>query len=219
MCILIPAYNEAQGLKELLPTLKKRNFDIIVVDDGSSDESASVARGNGAIVLSHPQKKGKGCSLRAGFEYILKNNYDGVIMMDGDGQHDPEDLDQFVQMARQMPPCIITGNRMHHPEGMPWVRLMTNYFMSFFISLACRQMIPDTQCGYRYISRDVLGHLKLTSSDFEIETEILMKVRKKGFRIYSVPIKTIYRNERSHIRPLRDTWRFIIYFLRELCSP
>ena len=138
--------------------------------------------------------------------------------MDGDGQHDVEDIDQFIDAAQKYPTCIIVGNRMSDSNTMPLIRYCTNRFMSWLISLACKQTIEDTQCGYRHISRDILEKLNLTSQDFEIETEILMQACQKGFKIHSVPIKTIYRDEKSNINPFKDTVRFFAYFIKEICS-
>ncbi|MCK5179213.1 MAG: hypothetical protein KAR32_06750, partial [Candidatus Omnitrophica bacterium] len=103
-------------------------------------------------------------------------------------------------------------------KGMPFIRYCTNRFMSWLISLACGQSIADTQCGYRYIHCEILKQLDLTSRDFEIETEILMKACQKGFKVLNVPIKTIYRNEESKINPFKDTIRFFTYFIKEICS-
>ena len=99
---------------------------------------------------------------------------------------------------------------------MPLLRLATNRFMSWLISLFCRQHIPDTQCGFRLIKTNVLRAIKLESSDFEIETEVLIEASKKGFKIASADIQTIYRDEVSKVQPVRDTIRFIAYLWREL---
>lgn len=217
-CIVIPVHNEAQYIQALIKPLKDMGHDVIVIDDGSTDETSSIAEQCGAIVIKHGQRSGKGTSLRDGFAYAVEQGYDGAIAMDGDGQHDPKDIPKFIQAAVRNPDCVITGNRMDNPENMPFIRLCTNRFMSWLISLACRQTIKDTQCGYRYISRAVLEQIHLTSRDFEIETEILMKANKKGFKILSVPIQAIYRDEKSKINPFLDTIRFFSYFIKEICS-
>lgn len=218
ICVLIPVHNEAQGIGPVVEALRAKDLDVIVIDDGSMDGSGDIAKAKGATVLRYDKKNGKGYSLQRGFEYVLKHRYEGVITMDGDGQHDPNEVEQFLKEARGNPTSLIIGNRMQNSHGMPFVRYLTNCFMSGLISLACRQSIPDTQCGYRYLSKEVLKSLELTCADFEIETEILMKACKKGFKIASTPIQTIYRDEESKIHPFKDTVRFFIYFFRELCS-
>ena len=217
-CILIPVYNEFKEIGRLVESLKRKGLPVVVIDDGSTDDSGGIAKQKGAVVIRHDQNQGKGRSLQDGFEYVLKNNYDGVITIDGDGQHDINDIDQFISKAKEHPLSVITGTRMDDSKGMPFVRFVTNRMMSWMISTLCKQNIPETQCGFRLISREVLNELKLTSSDFEIETEVLIKASKKGFKIYSVPIKTIYRDEASKINPLLDTFRFFIYMMKEIGS-
>lgn len=218
VCIIIPAHNEARAIAQVVTPLKKRGLDVVVVDDGSADQSGELARNAGAEVLRNAQRAGKGESLRRGFAYALEKNYDGVVTMDGDGQHAVDDLDQFLKKVSDDPDSVVTGNRMAHADEMPLVRRLTNRWMSFLISSICRQKIPDTQCGYRYLSNAVLRAIRLTSSDYEIETEVLIQASKKGFRIHSVPIQTIYRNEESKINPFKDTLRFIAYLVREMGS-
>ena len=217
-CVIVPAYNEIAAIGAVVEKLIKRGLDVVVIDDGSEDGSGELARRNGAHVIRHDEKMGKGKALRHGFEYALKQNYDQVVTLDGDGQHDVDDIDQFLKKSLESPKSIVTGTRLGSPEGMPWLRLLTNRIMSGFISLACHQSIPDTQCGYRLISCDILRAISISSSDFEIETEVLIKAAKKGFRIHSVPIRTIYRNEASKINPLLDTVRFVVYFIKEMCN-
>ena len=215
-CIVIPVHNEAESIGNIVTNLKRKPSFVVVVDDGSSDGSGNIAREKGAVVIRNDEKKGKGRSLQRGFEYVLNQNFDCVITMDGDGQHDVDDIEQFLKQAKVQPLCIITGNRMQDHQGMPRVRLWTNRLMSALISMVCRQRIPDTQCGFRLIPCAVLKELTLFSSDFEIETEVLIKASKKNFKITSVPIKTIYRDELSKINPVIDTFRFIVYIIKEM---
>ncbi len=218
VCIIIPAHNESKTIGSLVGSLREKEWDVIVVDDGSTDATGRIAEESGAIVIRHDQKNGKGLSLQKGFKYAIDHNYDGVIIMDGDGQHDIESIDHFLAIAEKNKNSIIVGNRFADSRGMPFIRYCTNRLMSWLISLACGQSITDTQCGYRYIGCDVLRGINLVSRDFEIETEILMKARKKGFPILDMPIRTIYRNEESKINPFKDTMRFLIYFIKEVFS-
>lgn len=219
VCIVIPANNEAKAIGPLVSALISRHYDVVVVDDGSTDGTGQIAQANGAHCIRQETKHGKGYSLRAGFEYVLHRDYDGVIMMDGDGQHDINDLECFKREICEHKVSVIVGNRMANPKGMPFIRLCTNRLMSWLISSACGQVIKDTQCGYRYVSCEILRNLILNSQDFEIETEILMKASKKGFKIISVPVRTIYSDEESKISPFKDTLRFLVYFTKELFGP
>lgn len=214
--ILIPAHNEAKAIGPLVNAVRQKGYDVVVVDDGSADKTGEIARSQGADVLVNDPRRGKGATLQRGFDHILERGYDGVVAMDGDGQHAVADIETFLEKARYFPDSVITGNRMGDTKGMPIVRKLTNMFMSGIISLICRQSIPDTQCGFRYIGAKVLKNIVLSCSDFEIETEVLVKASKKGFKIFSVPIQTIYGDEKSKIHPLRDTLRFIRYISREI---
>lgn len=218
VCILIPAYNEGKSVASLVQGVKTKGLNVVVVDDGSVDNTALQASEAGAIVLSNQQNQGKGYTLQRGFQYVLDQKFDGVICMDGDGQHAVVDLDNFLTSPHLNQDTLINGNRMANSKDMPFVRLYTNRFMSFLISAVCGQRVADSQCGYRYIGRHVLENIKLTSGCYEIESEILIKSSKKGYAIYSVPIQTIYQGEASHIRPVRDTFRFFAYLLKEVFS-
>ena len=216
IAIIIPAHNEAKAIGPLVEAVRALRYDCIVIDDGSSDQTGEVALSAQAIVLKTGYKSGKGNALKMGFDYALKNDYEALIAMDGDGQHAPGDLAAFVACYQRTGADLINGNRMGNTKDMPWLRRATNRFMSWLISLFCHQTIPDTQCGYRLIKTDVLRSIKLESSDFEIETEVLIKASIKGFKIASVNVETIYRDEVSKINPVRDTLRFIAYLGREL---
>jgi glycosyltransferase involved in cell wall biosynthesis len=216
ICLLIPAYNEAPALGRLVKDVVGRGFDALVVDDGSSDGSGAIALSAGAMVITNAKNSGKGFSLKAGFDYIVNNGYEALITIDGDGQHSPEDLAVFVDRYNIEKPDVICGNRMENPVGMPGLRFITNKVMSALISLVCHQSIKDSQCGYRLVRTDVLRNIQLSSSGFEIESEVLIRSCKKGYRIVSVPVRTIYANERSKINPFIDTIRFIVYIIREM---
>ena len=217
--IIIPAHNEARSIGFLVKTIIDLNYDVMVVDDGSSDDTALLAKTQGALVISTNKKGGKGNALRLGFAQAVGGGYDAVITLDGDGQHSPLDIGHFLECYQKTQSDIISGDRMHNPSGMPWLRRVTNRFMSWMISVICRQKIMDTQCGFRLITTRVLKSIELQCADFEIETEILIKASKKGFHIASVPIETIYRDEVSKINPLRDTLRFIRYMIGEIFRP
>ena len=216
IAVVIPAHNEEKTIGPLVEAVRALGHDCIVIDDGSQDKTDAVALQAHAQVLKTVAKRGKGNALKVGFDHVLRSGFEALMTMDGDGQHSPSDIPAFVGCYQNTNADIVTGNRMHNPKGMPLVRLLTNCLMSHLISLFCRQHIPDTQCGFRLIKTKVLQVIKLESSDFEIETEVLIKASKKGFKIASVDIQTIYSNEVSKIQPVRDTVRFIAYLWREL---
>ena len=215
VCVLIPLYNEARTIRRLVKDVANYADKCLVVDDGSTDLSGAIASEAGAIVIKHPKNYGKGVSLQSGFKKILGWKYDAVITMDGDGQHDPADLPKFIKKAKTSSAGVISGNRMGDVGKMPLIRILTNKLMSFVISKISRQKIVDSQCGYRLIKINVLEKLNLSTSRFEIESEILIEAAKYGYRIDFVPISSIYREEKSRIDPLFDTLRFIRFVFRK----
>ena len=214
ICVIIPTFNESKEISRLVKEIKGKNLDVLAVDDGSSDSTAQIASKAGAIVLRNPVNEGKGSCLRKGFKYALEHGFDAVITIDGDGQHLPEDLPNFVSLAANSKADIFAGNRMSQTRNMPFVRVLTNRFMSWVISILSKQNIPDTQCGFRLIRRNVLEKVELKTSKFETETEILIKASRLGFKIEPVSIKTIYRGEKSQINPFVDTFRFLKFIIR-----
>jgi glycosyltransferase involved in cell wall biosynthesis len=214
VAVLIPAHNESNAIEGLLKQLKRKFSTVIVVDDGSQDGTGKLARENAAVVLTHRQCMGKGAALQTGFRYILENDIPACITMDADGQHLAEDTDVFLNAYKKRPYVgIWVGKRKIKASNMPPLRRITNVCMSSIISFFSCQWIPDTQCGYRLITREVLEKIHLCTTHFEAESEMLIKASWKGFRISSVLIQTVYRNEKSKIRPLSDTLRFFLMII------
>lgn len=208
---LIPAYREERFIADVVARTRAQLAELLVVDDGSPDRTAELARGAGAEVIVHEVNQGKGVALQTGLRTLAGRGVDFVLILDADGQHLPEEIPRFLEAAAQRPECrMFVGNRMHHVETMPWNRLATNRFMSGQISLLCGQAIPDTQCGFRMIHRDLVPRL-LTGDKagrFDYETEMLILTAWAGERIGAVPVSTVYGEETSSIHPVRDTARF-----------
>jgi glycosyltransferase involved in cell wall biosynthesis len=210
ICILIPAYNESKKLKNLLPELKKSSLDILVVDDGSCDDTEETAKKAGVMTLRHKRNSGKGQALQSGFKYILKQGYDAVITMDADLQHDTRHIPDFIKAYESRDADIILGDRMLETACMPRLRLWTNKITSVIISFLTGSSIRDTQSGFRLIRRKVLEDIELSTSKFDTESELLIKALAKGFKVDYIPIRTIYfEDHKSKIKPLIDTLRFI----------
>lgn len=216
ICAIIPAFNEAGSILEVIKGVQGFGVEAIVVDDGSSDETSLIAEKQGCDIIRHNTRSGKGLSLKDGFEYALEQRYELVFTIDADGQHDPADIPIFLNRHKQFDSAAIIGNRMKDPKDMPFVRVMTNKFMSYVISKICHQHIPDTQCGYRLFTRKAISCIDIRSRKFEIESEILVKLSRKGLRIDSVPVRSIYADETSKIRPIRDSFRFIRFLVKTL---
>ncbi|MCM8781140.1 MAG: glycosyltransferase family 2 protein [Candidatus Omnitrophica bacterium] len=215
-CVIIPTYNEAKAIGYVLRQIPKEVTEVVVIDDGSTDATSLLAQDNGAVVLRNQKNEGKGASLIKGFDYAISKSFDAVITMDGDGQHLPQEILFFIQLARHSEAAIFIGNRMSDVSGMPWIRIVTNKIMSWFLSKITGQSIPDSQCGFRLIKRPVLEKIKFRTHRYETESEILIKAARLGFKIVSVPIRTIYLRKKSQINPFWDTVRFLRFILREL---
>ncbi|MBM3246103.1 MAG: glycosyltransferase family 2 protein [Candidatus Omnitrophica bacterium] len=215
-CVIIPTYNEARAIGDLVRQIRSHDLEVVVIDDGSQDNTHQIARDNGATVIKNERNQGKGASLIKGFDYALNRDFDAVITMDGDGQHEVSDIAYFIRLATYSNSGIFIGNRMSKPKSMPYNRLITNKLMSWLISKISRQRIPDTQCGFRLIKKEALEKIKLKTTKYQTESEILIKSSNLGFKIESVPIKTIYMGEKSQINPFIDTLRFIKFITKEL---
>jgi len=213
---VIPGYNAANTIGPLVQQIKTLGFEAIVVDDGSIDRTAQIATDAGALVISHIRNQGKGRALRTGFAAALQAGYEVVITMDSDGQHDPREIPRLLEHAAVSEAPLVVGNRLVNNQTMPRTRRWTNRVMSLLTSWLARQHIPDSQCGFRVIHRQVLERVSLSSNRFEIETELLLGAARLGWSVASVPINTIYNRHPSHIHPLWDTMRFARFVLRYL---
>lgn len=216
LCVLIPSYNEARTIGGIVRDLRIKGLAVYVVDDGSTDDTASIASGAGAMVVKHPKNMGKGSALREGFRRAMADGFGAVIAMDGDGQHLVSDIGNFIEMHGSGGADVIIGSRMNDLSSMPAVRVHTNRFMSWLISLVAGQRVEDSQSGYRLITRPVIEKIVLESSNYEIESEMIIKSARAGFRIGSVPIKTVYSTEKSKVNPVIDTLRFIRFMFKML---
>jgi glycosyltransferase involved in cell wall biosynthesis len=207
---IIPAYREEQHIGDVVRRTRRQLDHVLVVDDGSRDPTARCAREAGAEVIVHSQNRGKGEAIKTGLRYWLDRQFTHVIILDADGQHLPEEIDRFIVAAAQAGDrSFFLGNRMNNLTGMPFVRRVVNRYMSNRISRICQQKIPDTQCGFRMLDRQLIPELLDGGNRFDYETEMLIIASRKGYRIESVPITTVYSDEVSKIRPARDTIRFL----------
>jgi glycosyltransferase involved in cell wall biosynthesis len=207
---VIPAYREEKHIGDIVRRTRQQLDHVLVVDDGSNDQTARRAREAGAEVIVHSQNCGKGEAIKTGLRHWLDRQFTHVIILDSDGQHLPEEIDRFIAAAATAaePTFFFVGNRMNNPAGMPFIRRVVNRYMSRQISGLCGQKIPDTQCGFRMLDRQLIPELLGGGKRFDYETEMLIIASRKGYRIESVPITTIYSDEVSKISPARDAISF-----------
>jgi glycosyltransferase involved in cell wall biosynthesis len=210
---VIPAYQDEKHIGDIARRTCERLDHVLVVDDGSTDQTAERAREAGAEVVIHPENRGKGEAIKTGLAHwfaALNRQITWAILLDSDGQHLPEEIDRFLAAAAASAtgPTFLIGNRMNDIQRMPLARRVVNRYMSKEISRVCGQQIPDTQCGYRMVHRQLAPELLRGGHRFDYETEVLIIASRKGYRIESVPITTVYTDQVSKIHPLRDAFRF-----------
>ena len=218
LCVLIPAYNAEATLEGVIEGVNKSLHDIIVVYDGSSDSTSQIGREMGVTLLQHPGNRGKGRALRTGFTHVMEHGYEAVITIDADGQHDAAEIPRFIELYRKQSPDIIIGSRATQFNEMPWLRCFWNRLGAKAVSRLTKTLVSDSQSGYRLIRTDVLRDLKLTTSTYETEMELLIKACKKGYSVVNIPIigHAINDTSTSHFRPVVDTFKICMLYLRSL---
>lgn len=205
---LVCAYNEAKHIEGVVRGAA-RHLPVVVVDDGSRDGTADLASRAGAWVLRKERNAGKGAALVSGFRWAVRSGYGAVVCLDGDGQHDTEEIPRFLGQWRAGHE-VVFGNRMHDVENMPAARLAVNRLMGTTVSTMAGYRIADPQCGFRLYSAACLRTLRIKTCRYDTESEIAVQVARNGFRVASIPVRTIYQAAiRSKIRPVIDTVRFL----------
>ncbi len=207
---LIPCYFEEKRIRDVAARAHLQLDTVLVVDDGSTDGTEKEAQAAGVEVIRHTVNQGKGAAIKTGLrELSARPSIEYALILDGDGQHLPEEIPNFLEVANRTHEPMLVGTRMSDTRTMPFVRKMTNRFMSWQISRVCGQEVPDSQCGFRMIHRDLGPALAaIETVKFDYETEMLVVASRRGCKIGAVPVSTIYGDEKSKIHPVRDTIRF-----------
>lgn len=206
---LIPAYNEAATIRDLVQRTLAVVPRVVVVDDGSVDATAAQLQDLPITLLRHANNLGKAACLRAGFEYACEHGAQLVVTLDGDGQHQPEDIPRLLHTAQHFPGQIIIGARLHDRQNFPRSRYYANQVARFWISWAAGYPIADTQSGFRIYPTGLLRRLRsgdVTSRRFAFESEILIAAARHQVRSVAVAIAGLYppQARASHFRPVRD---------------
>lgn len=189
--VVVPAYNEAKRIGLVLDGLKGLRLPVVVVDDGSRDQTFEVASQYPATVLRHRVNLGKGAALKTGCEAAFRLGSDAVIMMDADGQHKIEDLTKFISILKSGTYDIIFGAR-ELSRGTPLVRRLGNKFASFLISFLFGIYVSDLLCGYRALSKKAYKKINLGSMGYGVETEMVVESGRAGLKHCEVPVETVY---------------------------
>lgn len=222
VCI-IPALNAAPTLRRVIEGLRESlpGASIVGVDDGSTDATGSIMRESCDVSESFIANRGKGAALRAAFGHAIALGATRLVTIDADGQHDPRCAPALV--AALDGADIVVGARMRIGTTMPLRRRISNAVSSAAISAVAGRSLPDTQCGYRAIRREVLAAVNAIGDRYEFETDFIIRAARSGFRIGAVPIPTIYvppeEGGRSHFRECRDAARVVATIVRHRLRP
>jgi glycosyltransferase involved in cell wall biosynthesis len=212
----MPCLNEARHVGSVVQQALTHLPVVIVVDDGSADDTSGYASRAGATVIRHGLNRGKGAALSTGLSAAMQSNFLWALVMDGDGQHSPTDIPAFLRCAELTGASLIVGDRMQQPSAMPPLRRFVNRWMSRRISARIGRDLSDTQCGFRLIDLRVWSSLVFTSKRFEVESEMLLSFLRAGQRVEFVAVKVIYKDERSKIEPISDTIRWFRWWCKAL---
>jgi glycosyltransferase involved in cell wall biosynthesis len=212
--IVIPAYNEAATIREVVIGCLAQADQVIVVDDGSTDATLQQLEDLNIVLLRHPHNQGKAASLQSGFQKALEAGCDLLITLDGDGQHEPAEIPRLLQAAADNPDTLIIAARLKECERAPKLRLFANRFADFWVSWAAGYRVTDSQSGFRLYPSSLLRAIRIETSrekGFVFESEILIEAASHNFYSTSVAVKSIYRKEGrdSHYLPWTDTWRIV----------
>jgi Glycosyl transferase family 2 len=202
--IVVPVFNEAETVGNVVAAARVYG-PVLVVDDGSRDGSAEVARRAGAEVIRHPRRRGKGEAIRTGIAAARERGAAAVVTLDGDGQHSPADLGPLLDAARARRRTIVIGGRLDAPDALPPDRLNAIRVAGFFVNWACGLRLYDTQSGFRVYPIELFDEIRLRRGGFVLETEVLVAGVARGWRVHEVPVAALARaRQRSRFRPISD---------------
>lgn len=215
ICAIIPTYNNATTLADVIRRTARYISDIIVVVDGSTDNTRSVLQSLDVpvVVVDYPQNKGKGHALKAGFEKAKELGFTHALTIDSDGQHYPEDIPALLSVSKQQPLCFVVGSRDMKAQNMPGRNTFANKFSNFWFTVQTGMRLPDTQTGMRIYPLERLHGLALLTSRYEAELELLVFAAWAGEKIVPVQIRVYYPSQEeriSHFRPAYDFTRISI---------
>ena len=217
-CVAIPALNAENTLPAVLRGVRRHVRNVVVVDDGSSDDTSRVADDGGATVLRHEANRGKGAALKTAFAWALEEEFDAVITIDADGQHLPREIAKLIAARRGTGADLIIGGRSHLFAEMLPRRRNANRFSAWTIAKAAGTDVTDSQSGFRLYSRRLLENVKLRSDGFAMESEVIVRAGRAGLHIVTIPIDLGFVDglATSHYKPVKDTLRIAWTVLKTL---
>lgn len=214
-CVLIPAHNEAGTIRAVAEGALRHINDVIVVNDGSTDDTVAQLDGLAVKVISHAENRGKGQRLAEGISYAAEQGFDGVLTLDADMQHDPDDIPAFLEAAHRAPGAMILGDRFGDNASMPWYRAFGIRFGDFFVGWSIDRRLRDAQCGMRLYPTELWRKTKVPEelkAHFVFESMVLLHAAEAGSAFVRVPIAARYSgfvSRPSHYKPFKDTWSIV----------
>ncbi len=209
---LIPTFACSGRIGAVVAGVRLHLPSVLVVDDGSNDDTAGEASRAGARVVLHRVNLGKAAALRSGLAVLLGEDHSHVLMLDGDGQHDPADIPGFIDAGADAD--LVLGNRLWKPDAIPARRRWTNFIGTRALELMTGFPVEDSQCGFRLVSTALLRRMCLVARRYAVDTEILVRASKMRARFAHVPVRVIYDGAVSHYRPLADTLHIVLSAVR-----
>ena len=191
--VIIPAFNEENRIGKVIRETRKYARNVVVVDDGSTDNTYSEAAKTGSDVLKHVINLGKGAALRTGTEYAIRKGADSVVYIDSDGQHSPKDIPELLKNIPDSD--IVFAYRDLESKRMPIIKKLGNFALDRILRVCFGVKIMDTQCGFKAMTKKAYRKLGLISSSYTIESELRRKTGKYNLRFSQVPIETVYQNK------------------------
>ena len=212
--VLIPTYNNAGTIAKVISDVKEFTTDVIVVNDGSTDETSNILSSiNDIKIIEYTQNKGKGYALKLGLQKAFEWGYRYAITIDSDGQHYADDIPVFIEKIEEVPDSLLIGSRNLTAENMPSKNTFANKFSNFWYKVETGKVLSDTQSGYRLYPLEKLQKIHFITRRYEFEVEIIVRAAWRGVNVENIPIKVYYPpiGERvSHFRPLQDFTRISI---------
>lgn len=219
VCAVIPVHDEAASIAGVVREVMRFVGEVLVFDDGSSDGSARLAEAAGARVLGWPRRRGKGAAVRAALEDVFeRQDFEAAVVLDGDGQHVPAEIPRFLA-AYEAGADLVLGDRSGGFSRMPLPRRLANTAMTALLRPWAGRHLRDSQCGFRLFASGFHRALHTARNHFDAESEVLIEAHRLGARVVQVPVSVVYGSERSKIRVLPDTWRFLGLLARAAFSP
>ncbi len=214
VCALVAAYNEEATIASVVAGVLRYVPHVLVVDDGSSDQTSARATSAGATVVRHDHNQGKGAAVRTGLARVLAGDDTHVLFIDGDLQHDPADIPRLLSEEARTGCDLVIAERAFAKGAMPTARFYSNRIGSRILSAFIGTEVTDSQSGFRLVRAGCLRELDLTATGYEIETEMLIKLARRGASLRRVSIAARYDGSRSKLRSVRDTFRTCMLAVR-----